>query len=309
MVKSCLSLCLGIAALVTVLPLRAADDPGIALPPVPRSLLAAAGSGEGFGVFRPVAAKAAKAGKRTATLELGPRIVHVSPGTTAIVEVAIDHLNRILTPFANPKVRTVSEATTQVDGNVVYVATASEAPVSLYITDGDDPQTALALTLAPRHIPPREVRLVLAPGSAEPVSVVSARSKDSAARTEPYVEQLAAAFRALAESRIPAGFGLRPAGRAERVSCTQAGLAVRTGQVLEGHALRLLVARVRNRGAASVEIDEHACRASAGEVAAVAAWPRRWLAPGEAAELYVAVRLPEPERARPDRPSLLGGRP
>jgi len=43
--------------------------------------------------------------------------------------------------------------------------------------------------------------------------------------------------------------------------------------------------------------------------AAVAAWPRRWLAPGEAAELYVAVRLPTPERERPDRPSLLGGRP
>ena len=35
------------------------------------------------------------------------------PGAcTAIVEVAIDHLNRIVTPFRSPQVRTVSPATT-----------------------------------------------------------------------------------------------------------------------------------------------------------------------------------------------------
>jgi conjugal transfer pilus assembly protein TraK len=32
-----------------------------------------------------------------ATLSLGPKTIRVSPGTTAIVEVAIDHLNRIVT--------------------------------------------------------------------------------------------------------------------------------------------------------------------------------------------------------------------
>ena len=44
-------------------------------------------------------------------------------------------------------------------------------------------------------------------------------------------------------------------------------------------------------------------------VAAVATWPRVWLAPGEETELYVAVRPREPERERRDRPSLLGGKP
>jgi len=69
--------------------------------------------------------------------------------------VAIDHLNRIVTPFAAPQVRTVSQATTQVDGNAIYVATATEEPVGLFITEAGDSATALSLTLAPRHIPPR----------------------------------------------------------------------------------------------------------------------------------------------------------
>jgi conjugal transfer pilus assembly protein TraK len=97
---------------------------------------------------------------------LGPKTITVSPGTTAIVEVAIDHLNRIVTPFAAPQVRTVSQATTQVDGNVIYVATATEEPVGLFITDAGDSATALSLTLAPRHIPPREVRLADLPAEA-----------------------------------------------------------------------------------------------------------------------------------------------
>jgi conjugal transfer pilus assembly protein TraK len=68
-----------------------------------------------------------------AALELGPRTVSVPPGTTALIEIAIDHLNRIVTPFRNPVVHTVSQASTSVDGRVVYVATATEEPVALYV--------------------------------------------------------------------------------------------------------------------------------------------------------------------------------
>lgn len=305
---------LGLLVLATATPLKAADDFGIELPPVPRALLAAAWSGEGEGgggggALRHVAATTEGGAATAPALELGPRIVRVSPGTTAIVEVAIDHLNRIVTPFAAPQVRTVSQATTQVDGNVVYVATASEEPVSLYITDGDDPATALALTLAPRHVPPREVRLVPADGVLRRAAFTSARAKDTRGeRDAPYVERLAAAFRELAQNRVPAGFGLRAAGRAERVTCRQAGLVVTTGQVLEGHDLKLLTARVRNSSRGTLELEERACTSAVKKaVAAVAAWPRVRLAPGEETELYVAVRAREPERERRDRPSLLGG--
>ena len=159
---------LAIGALLGSGPLPAAEDPGIYLPPVPREVLLAAN--EAPARIRHVSANVMDAAGSeseevpAATLSLGPKTIRVAPGTTAIVEVAIDHLNRIVTPFSAPQVRTVSPATTQVDGNAVYVATANEDPVSLFITEKGDTATAISLTLAPRHIPPREVRLVLTGG-------------------------------------------------------------------------------------------------------------------------------------------------
>jgi conjugal transfer pilus assembly protein TraK len=58
-------------------------------------------------------------------------------------------------------VHTVSPASTSVNGRVVYVATATEEPVALYIGDGPSSDLALSLTLAPRAIPPREIRLTV----------------------------------------------------------------------------------------------------------------------------------------------------
>ncbi len=98
-----------------------------------------------------------------------PRTVTVAPGSNAILELAIDHLNRIVTPFARPSVRTVSSVTTEIDANVLYVATASEEPATLYITDADDARTTVGLTIAPRRVPPREIRLRV-PGLVKPSS-------------------------------------------------------------------------------------------------------------------------------------------
>ena len=241
-------------------------------------------------------------------LSLGPRTIRVSPGTTAIVEVAIDHLNRIVTPFASPQVRTVSPATTQVDGSAVYVATASEDPVSLFITEAGDTATAISLTLAPRHIPPREVRLVLTGGVVRAPAPTVTPPRAVARDDQPYVEHIAAALRALAQNRVPAGYALRKAGRGEHAACRQPGLSVSTAQVLEGPGLRLLAARARNQGKQPVELEEGRCTADAGSVvAAVAAWPRSRLAPGEETELFIALRPREPDAG--NQPPLLGAKP
>ncbi len=306
---------LGLGALMATVPLHAADDPGIALPPVPRDVVLAANDEPA--TIRHVSADSsndeALAGDDSpgATLSLGPKTIRVSPGTTAIVEVAIDHLNRIVTPFASPQVRAVSSATTQVDGDAVYVATASEEPVSLFITEVGDTATAISLTLAPRHIPPREVRLVLTGGVVRaPAPSVSPARAIIARDDQPYVEQIAAACRALAQNRVPAGYRLRKAGRSDHAACRQPGLSVTTAQVLEGRGLRILAARARNQGKAPVELEEGRCTGGSDSVvAAVAAWPRSRLAPGEETELYVALRPRESGSERGERPSLLGGKP
>ena len=296
---------LGLSILAAAVPLQVAEHPGIALPPVPRALLQEVNDAPA--TIRHVSAVSSDrtasdtAGPPAATLALGPKTITVSPGTTAIVEVAIDHLNRIVTPFAAPQVRTVSQATTQVDGNAIYVATATEEPVGLFITEAGDTATALSLTLAPRHIPPREVRLVLAGGSRVRTAAPTAKPMASAApNDQPYVEHLAATFRALAQNQVPAGYGLHPAGRGEGVACRQPGLAVTTAQVLEGGRLRILAARARNQGKQPIELEERTCSAQPGAesgavVAAVAVWPRVRLAPGEETELYVALRPREPD--------------
>jgi conjugal transfer pilus assembly protein TraK len=304
---------LGIAAVMAAGAVQAAEDPGIALPPVPRALLLAAKDQPAR--IRHVSAESSGedlsdgADPPAATLSLGPKTVRVSPGTTAIVEVAIDHLNRIVTPFAAPQARTVSSATTQVDGNAVYVATVSEEPVSLFITEAGDTATAISLTLAPRHIPPREVRLVLTGALVRTASTVAGPRETVARDDQPYVEHIAATFRALAHNRVPAGFSLRPAGRDEGVTCRQPGLGVTTAQVLDGGRLRILAARAKNQGKLPTELQERTCSAGSGAlVAAVAVWPRLRLAPGEETELFVAVRPREPELEWRDRPSLLGGK-
>jgi conjugal transfer pilus assembly protein TraK len=84
------------------------------------------------GVIRTVVDGEAIPARRTGgslpvALELGPRNLTVTPGTTVLIEIAIGHLNRIAKPFANPVVHTVSGASTQVDGSVVYVAYSGES--------------------------------------------------------------------------------------------------------------------------------------------------------------------------------------
>jgi conjugal transfer pilus assembly protein TraK len=242
-----------------------AEDVGIELPAVPAAVM-------GGARFVKVAATAEGSSGTDRVLELGPKTVTVEPGTTAIVEVAINHLNRIVTPFAAPQVRTVSTATTQVDGNVVYVATASEEPVALYVTDGQDPQTALSLTLAPRHLPPREIRLQPSGG---PWRGGIVRGSASPAQAQPYVEGLVAAFRDLARNRLPPGQDLRRARRGEGIRCRQPGLTVTGGQVLDGQRLAIVTGVARNTGAAALELEERSCAAGLdGTVLAIAAWPR-----------------------------------
>ncbi|WP_342449994.1 TraK domain-containing protein [Thiorhodococcus minor] len=232
--------------------------------------------------------------------------LNVTPGVNVLVEIAIDQLNRILTPFPNPQVRTVAEASTSVDGSAVYLATSSEVPITLFISDASDPNHALSLTLAPRRIPPRELRLVLTDPLPLPSQTASATVPPGASAPE-YVERLTEAMRALAREELPEGYRLRPARPDESVDCVQDGLETRRGQVLEGQDVALVTALVRNVSAARLEIEERACRAQGeDETVAVAAWPQVWLEPGEMVELYLAVRPTPPERVHPPRPSLLG---
>lgn len=301
------AVCLALAGNATSV--LADADPELALPPVPDALIEGASDVQPGAPAR-MGSRASDTGRAALTapshLEVGPVTLNVTPGVNVLVEIAIDQLNRILTPFPNPQVRTVSEASTSVDGSAVYLATASEGPITLFISDASDPNHALSLTLAPRRIPPRELRLVLTDPLPLPTAAEAPPVPAGAGAPE-YVERLTEALRALAREERPEGYSLRPAHPQESVDCVQDGLETQPGQVLEGQELSLVTALVRNVSGARLELEERACHARlGGETVAVAAWPQVWLEPGQRVELYLAVRPIPGERLHPARPSLLG---
>lgn len=230
-------------------------------------------------------------------MEIGPKALTVVPGTTVITDIAIDHLNRLVTPFKNPVVHTVSGASTSVDGRVVYVATATEEPVSLFISDGQNNDQALSLTLAPRFIPPREIRLNV-PGYRDPGSASTPPGSKSDAKgaalphgamamlpSAGYTETLIDLLRAMAQRRLPAGYQVSGSGPTVRCPTFK---VLRT-QLTEGPAGRVLTVGLRNPTTRTLTADEVACDAEPGVVAAIAAWPLREVPPGGETELFLAL--------------------
>lgn len=243
--------------------------------------------------------------------------IRVQPGSNAVIPVAVGHLNRLVLPFEDPSIRTVNPATTQLEGHVLYVAPSDESPITLYVTPGKMEDFALSLTLAPKRIPPREIHLTLDQDAlkklqhlnqSHPVFVGQGGEPPVRAdQSQDYITEIKGLFRALALGQSPQGFNLRSPGSGETLRCQQKGLQFKTGQVLEGRDLILMVGVARNPGSKPIELDERAC-ASATETLAVAAWPTPRIEGGHASEIFLAIRH-LPDTGSSIRPSLLGVQP
>ncbi|MGY6275289.1 TraK protein [Methylomonas sp. MgM2] len=268
-------------------------DFGIELPPVDVSVLQAAN--------RQAAA--------TATTSVAPQHIQVKPGINELMPIAVGHLNRLVTPFEHPVVTTTSQATTSTKGKIVYVATADETPVTLYITPGDKQDIALSLTLIPKRIPAREIHLSLDQDDYKLLSKLQSTSTSSGnigVQQQAYIAHIKSLFRDLGLQKTPPGFSLRDPSQGEQIRCLQDRVQIKTGQVLEGHDMLILVGVARNTGMQPLEFDERSCATTKNEVLAVAAWPKVVLGQNESTELYVAIRQ-TPEASSALRPSLLNG--
>ena len=166
----------------------------------------------------------------------------------------------------------------------------------------------MSLTLIPKRIPAREIHLSLDKDTYQVLVKLQqqapASSGKPADKEQDYITTLKKLFRDLGLQKTPAGFSLCDPGQAESIHCRQDRVRIRTGQVLEGQDMRVLVGVARNTGLSPIEFDERACAATKEEVLAVAAWPKVVLGPKEATELYIVVRRPVDE-AITLRPSLL----
>jgi len=255
----------------------------------------------------PVDASVLKAAQQQAT-SVAPQYLQVRSGINELMPIALGHLNRLVTPFDNPVVTTTSQATTRTQGKIVYVATADETPVTLYITPGDNQDIALSLTLIPKRIPAREIHLSLDKGTYQVLAKLQQQATTASGKPEDkeqdYITTLKKLFRDLGLQKTPAGFSLRDPGQAESIHCQQDRVQIHTGQILESQDMPVQVGVARNTGLSQVEFDERACATTQDEVLAVAAWPKVLLRPKEATELYVVIRRPADETITL-RPSLL----
>ncbi|MCQ8181027.1 TraK protein [Methylomonas sp. LW13] len=271
-------------------------DLGIELPPVDASVLKAA-------------KQQAAASNAASNTSIGPQHIAVKPGINELMPIAVGHLNRLVTPFEHPVVTTTSQATTSTKGKIVYVATADETPVTLYITPGDNQDIALSLTLIPKRIPAREIHLDLDKDSYQLLNQwqrADATSRATSQQEQAYISQLKTLFRDLGLQKTPAGYSLREPKPQEQIRCLQDRVQIKTGQVLEGQDQLILVGLAKNTGGDILEFDERSCATTQQDVLAISVWPNVVLKPQEATELYVVVRQ-APEASNSLRPSLLGG--
>jgi len=232
-----------------------------------------------------------------------PLDIQIKPGTNEIVTVSKGLMNRIVVPFPTPEVHTVNQSVVQVRGNVIYVATRTKSPIGLFITDKEDQSLAISLTLVPRDIPPREIRLKMNRGistwSGNPMARKWEESGD-------YTSQIKKLLRSIALQEKPPGYALTKISSEDqkRFACEIPGLDMTISQSMEGHHFRVGILTAVNTSKETIEINEPDCHRQG--VVAVAAWPTVVLRPGEASELYI-VRRNETMDSLPYRQSTVIG--
>lgn len=266
-------------------------------------------------VPRPIGSKPATPSQRTPAYAGLAKVnedsvLVMEQGVNQIVPIAVEHANRIVTPFNRPEIESViDESVTKIEtkGNVAYVSTATDRPVTLFITEKGDQTRALSLTLVPQRIPPREIFLHLP----DNVGYAMARNNEEAEKWEesqPYIQTIRSVFRSIALGEVPQGYSMtRIPSNMRLPSCNASGLGFdfSQGQVLMGHNLSVLVGVAKNVSSQPIEFREAVC--GSWDVAAVASWPLNVLEPGQKTEVYVARKIGHKKKGPVSkRPSLVG---
>lgn len=237
--------------------------------------------------------------------------ITVEPGVNEIINIAVGHSNRIVTPFKEPRVITTAQASVETSNNVIYVAPATDGLISMFLTETGDESVAISLTLQPKRIPPRELRLELPVGVLVQDTVEATpkdQSQNTARRDRSYTAEAARAFDMLAQGEIPQGFAFSREAPPPFPLCSPGNgfeVSFSKGQYLLGQEQEIYVGIVRNGSRVAASFAEPWCYAEG--VVAVALWPSATLKPGEFAEIYLARAVGDPTLADPEnqRPSLL----
>jgi len=240
-----------------------------------------------------------------------PAFLQVEPGKNYKFGMAIGHINRIVTPFAKPTLRTTSTASTSIEGSIIYVASQSEDPIGMFIFDESSPAQAVSLTLVPGVMAPISTTIAVSGWTGESgVGHRSGNQQEALAfeGKHPYLETLTVMLKDIAQGHVPDGYGYEqvrngyvPGGP----NCDIPGVHVLPMQVIQGSSFKAIVAKATNTSLSSAEIREDLCKGA--DLRAVAAWPYTTLSPGQSTELYLVVGAQTVDYDSAARPSLIEG--
>ena len=238
------------------------------------------------------------------TLAVAPVKLQISPGQQQPVSLSRLHLNRIVTPFAAPQIRTIDQADIRIEGSVIYLSSQQEEPFVVYITPHDSEAHALSLLVTPLDVPPKEIQLSLSKQWQQKIN----HNREVARRFEEasdYQQAITEILTTLVKGQIPEGYELSRPHKTDLQPCQQEGLSFdfSIGQQIQGHYFSVLVGTARNFTETPITLHEQNCQSR--HTAAVAVWPKNTLYPGQQRELFILLNIPNQESAPVVRPSLL----
>jgi len=133
-------------------------------------------------------------------------------------------------PFDRPEIRTLNPSTAEIQGHVLYIAPIDPAKIYLYVTNAEDPDAAIALSLTPQDIPPQEWTLEFAPDPTPPAPKTSPETAHKAAEHQESGDHTREILKTLAMGQIPDGDRFREPAAGEAIRCQQKHALIRTRQ-------------------------------------------------------------------------------
>lgn len=267
-----------------------------------------AGDATFSGVPSSVVAGIRAAPPKAADLQPKQYTFDVRPGAMLRSELARGFLNRIVTPFVSPIVKSISPIKVQTAGSSIFVSVdpSQQEPVVLYVMDKGDELDAVSLMLYPKDVGPVEIDLRRpgVPGGTNPALRYDDSKASSWEQSAPFAETLTNLMRTLAQHKVPPGYDFRTYAASDAMPpCEQAGLRVTPRQVISGHDMVAFVGELTNTTSTPIEFQEQTCGVRG--VLAVASWPGPLLQPHQSSEVYVVVRRTSLVDGTQVRPSAL----
>ena len=233
-----------------------------------------------------------------------PVKLQVSPGQQQMVTLSRLHLNRIVTPFPAPQVRTIDQADIRIEGSVIYLSSRQEEPFVVYITPPGNESHALSLLVTLLDVPPKEIQLCLSKQWQQTLLGNRETARKWEESTD-YEQTITDILKTLVKGQIPEGYELGKFTASSVQLCQQDGLVFdfTKAQQVQGHHFNVLVGTARNHTEKPMIFHEQSCHGR--YVSAVSMWPKNSLYPGQKRELFIVSQTEEPESAPAVRPSLL----